>query len=244
MIRKTKIGFIIMLVMLLAFSASVLAEDRIIDTYFDWAEAMIGLDMTHTAELLLTYMDNNPEATQVQLEEYLMQLITTNSINLDTSIQAFGQSPIPGSPGDMRTHTRAVFNSNPVWGALALSDGRAADTVANRRWDEISLHNGNGDAFRHALWNGYMMISIRNSNFVDRFATAWEDDGDAYRSQPSIERLMDITNNRRGLNIGANNPNAAPMQIEQLIKNATINGEFVRIINNRLVNTNREGSIR
>jgi len=210
---------------------------------FDWAAAMIGLDMINTADLLLAYMDSNLGVTQEQLEAYLKQLIRTNAIRPAISNKSIvGTTSLPGSPDVMGPNTRAVFNSNPIWGVVALREGHYAQTAAARRWGATSLHNGNGDAFRHAAWNALMMLYIGSRSFVERFATAWEDDGDL-NGQPAIERQMDIINNRLGLNMGANNPNAGPMELENMVKNAITAGRGVRIVNGRIVVTNSAGSI-
>jgi len=210
---------------------------------FDWAAAMIGLDMKNTADLLLAYMDSKPGVTQAQLEAHLMQLIITNAIHPAISSKSIvGTTSLPGSPDVMGPNTRAVFNSNPIWGVVALREGHYAQAAAARRWSATSLHNGNGDAFRHAAWNALMMLYIGSRSFVERFATAWEDDGDL-NGQPSIERQIDISNNRLGLNLGANNPNAGPMELENMVKNAITSGRGMRIVNGRIVTTNNAGSI-
>ncbi len=65
------------------------------------------------------------------------------------------------------------------------------------------IHNGKGDAFRHALWNA---MNTRDVGFIiaKEFADAHEDD----KENPVSEKNMDLINNARGRQIARENPNA------------------------------------
>ncbi len=84
-----------------------------------------------------------------------------------------------------------------------------------------SLHNGEGDAFRHALWSALMTQHGGIAKAHD-FGNAHEEDP----GQPAIEKEMDLQNNRVGREIALSNPNSTPAQLEDLIKQAVRDGSL------------------
>lgn len=88
-----------------------------------------------------------------------------------------------------------------------------------------------------------MMFNVRNASYVERFATAWEDDGTA-NGQPHLERSMDLFNNEVGRSLArrvAGNDPSWNFTTELVAMQATVDGELQRIVNNRLVSSNSVG---
>jgi len=247
--KKIIMTFIGVIVAVMLFFTPVLANDQSEFTEnFDYAAEMKDLDIGHALHLIKIYMYENPYATEEQINLHLIYLIKSNSIFPERA-RVDWAGFLPSNVNHMGPHTTAVFNSNPISGMQALNSGRIAEDTAASRWSAASLHNGNGDAFRHAFWNAHLFFQIANRDFVIRFTTAWEDDGDA-RGQPRIERDMDIFNNLRGVEIGTSfrnanigvNPNVAMPRLEAEVMNATRNGVLRIISNGRLVASNGNGS--
>jgi hypothetical protein len=73
---------------------------------------------------------------------------------------------------------------------------------SEREYYSSVLHNGNGDAFRHGLWNYGMAIDVGYS-----FAKQWSDAHEYGTSnQPDLEKKMDLFNNSVGLQLARDNP--------------------------------------
>jgi hypothetical protein len=91
---------------------------------------------------------------------------------------------------------QALYDSNPAKGLLCMGDGKLAISYAQSNYEntEAVQHNGNGDAFRHTLWNFGMAIDVGSS-----FAQQW---GDAHENgtpnNPPLEKQMDLFNNGVG----------------------------------------------
>jgi subtilisin family serine protease/peptidoglycan hydrolase-like protein with peptidoglycan-binding domain len=93
-----------------------------------------------------------------------------------------------------------------------------------------SLHNGDGDAFRHIYWN-YTMTHRSSAEISTILANAYED-GEPYA--PTIERDMDLYNGEIGCRI-----NYIPEWNEDLFKSAVQNvisqNKHAKIVNGKLV---------
>jgi hypothetical protein len=94
-------------------------------------------------------------------------------------------------------------------------------TDAQSRFPSQCLHNGTGDAFRHAYWNA-LMVRAETEALAQEFADAHESNPD----QPQAEREMDLHNNQIGRWIARDNPNATEAQIIDLVMNALNNGQL------------------
>ena len=82
----------------------------------------------------------------------------------------------------------------------ACSFKRAADKArkeAEKRYSGPGLHNGKGDAFRHAYWNA-LMVKAYGEVLAKEFADAHEKNP----KQPAKEKTMDLHNNSVGRSIG------------------------------------------
>ena len=82
----------------------------------------------------------------------------------------------------------------------AYSFKQAADKArkeAKKRYSGPGLHNGKGDAFRHAYWNA-LMVKADGEVLAKEFADAHEKNP----NQPAKEKAMDLHNNSVGRSIG------------------------------------------
>lgn len=95
-----------------------------------------------------------------------------------------------------------------------------------KQWYPESLHNGKGDAFRHAYFNALNVISIGEA-YAQLLSTAHEDitfnPQNVYQYK---EKQMDLHNNQIGRNWGVHYLTFSNISIRDLIKNAIDNGEL------------------
>lgn len=140
-----------------------------------------------------------------------------------------------GLPYEVRLNQKEkeLFKANILKGTRALNYAYNAETRAKSRYISQSLYQGNGDAFRHSLWNALMAKDLGAS-----YAKQW---GDAHEyGQSGIDPEMDLYNNAKGRTIvtsvsgGMDSPYWQPRLETELIKNID-NGKLKRIVNNRLI---------
>lgn len=105
------------------------------------------------------------------------------------------------------------------------------------------IHNGNGDAFRHAYWNAEMATMLAgygtgfNVNNGKASAKLWADaheNGSA--GQPSLEKQMDLYNNDVGRSVVTKKMSSKSLEAAVLTK--VDNGSCRRISGNSLIQTN------
>ncbi|MBI3316760.1 MAG: hypothetical protein HYZ85_01980 [Candidatus Omnitrophica bacterium] len=87
--------------------------------------------------------------------------------------------------------------------------------------DPQALHNGRGDAFRHALWSALMAKSGGATKALE-YSNAHEEDP----LQPLAEREMDLHNNTVGISIVQENPNADLAELTSIILEKIDDGEL------------------
>lgn len=128
---------------------------------------------------------------------------------------------------------KELFNENVLKGIRALNYAYNAEVRAEARYIRASLSQGNGDAFRHSLWNALMAKDLGSA-----YAKRW---GDAHEYGSSgIDKEMDLYNNDKGRTIvnsvsgGMDSRYWQPRLESELIKNID-NGNLKRIVNNKLV---------
>lgn len=97
--------------------------------------------------------------------------------------------------------------------------GEADDRFATE--DQNDDHN---DAFRHAYWNA-LMTSRFGEDFADAYGTAHE----GVPGNPADREAMDLYNNEVGRRIAAENPDASPEELADLVEQAVRDGEMVVI---------------
>ncbi|WP_455090612.1 DUF6973 domain-containing protein [Parascardovia denticolens] len=76
-------------------------------------------------------------------------------------------------------------------------DASTASSAAAKYFNQSTLHNGRGDAFRHCYWNALMTHHIGAAN-AEIIATNHE----KYSKGPKRETNMDLANNRTERTVG------------------------------------------
>ena len=89
----------------------------------------------------------------------------------------------------------SLYQNNPAKALLCMRNGKLAIEITNLNYKQSSVHNGNGDAFKHALWN-YAMSQDVGIDFTKEWADAHENDTTIVN--PWHEKTMDLYNNRVG----------------------------------------------
>ncbi|MEV0359015.1 hypothetical protein AB0H71_23455 [Nocardia sp. NPDC050697] len=92
------------------------------------------------------------------------------------------------------------------------------DTTENRR----SLADGHSDAFRHMYWNARMTQEF-GPEWTSTFTSAHEMVG----SNPAAREAMDLYNNERGREIGTQNRDASPEELQRKVLEAIDNNRAV-----------------
>ena len=140
--------------------------------------------------------------------------------------------------GNLNSLEQELYNSNKSNGILCMANGKLAIEYAESNYISSELHNGNGDAFRHILWNYGMVIDV-GYDFAKKWSNAHENGS---YGQPDIEKEMDLYNNSIGLNLGLQYPNT--VSHSTFISNSkekVRNGSAKRIVDGRLTSTNYNG---
>lgn len=96
-----------------------------------------------------------------------------------------------------------------------------AKSAAEENYPE-SLDDGHGDAFRHIYWNARMTQEF-GPEWTETYGTAHEKSG----GNPPNREAMDLFNNEIGRQIGADNPDASPEELQQIIKSKIESGEVL-----------------
>lgn len=166
----------------------------------------------------------NQHLSKEELNELVYQFFV--KLKEDSSVMI---KPLYITIGNANSQETKLCLYNPIDCSKAKSNA----TTANNKTAEyysVGLHNGNGDAFRHAYWNVLMVGSI-GSEMAYKFANAHEY-GD--EDQPTIEQNMDLHNNR----LGRSSAGYSATQVKSSISR----GLGVRIVNNKLVDTTSYGA--
>ncbi|MDR2043918.1 MAG: hypothetical protein LBQ15_06035 [Clostridium sp.] len=101
----------------------------------------------------------------------------------------------------LNSQEQDLYDEDPVNALLCMANGVFALEYAEDYYSASVLHNGNGDAFRHVLWNYGMYIDVGYN-----FAKSWSDAHEYGSNGPALERQMDLYNNAVGLELGEDNP--------------------------------------
>jgi hypothetical protein len=132
----------------------------------------------------------------------------------------------------------ALFAKNPLGGYKVFSCARLANDVSSKYWAESTIHNGNGDAFRHCFWSGCVALATNlDYALVEEWGNAHED---GTPNNPPLESSMDKYNNLQGMDaaaLAASNP--APL--EAVCLDYTRNGQLRIIDSGKLVFSTNEG---
>jgi len=138
----------------------------------------------------------------------------------------------------LTTAEKTLYESDRLSGLRCMYGGMQAYNSAEDNYEQAALEDGNGDAFRHALWNWNMANDVGQN-----FAQKW---GDAHEELPgntgTLKKKMDSYNNAVGRQLAKDNPNAESLADKtNVVKQAVRNGQMTVIVNGALVPSNSSG---
>lgn len=202
----------------------------------DYASMISSIQLPALTENLRKYMEENPNLTDEEINEYFKKVIVENYdenlVALDNiSMFAYDYAnALPVVSSKLGINEKKVFNSNPAKGALVLSNAKAAINMTSQHWKNThGYHNDNADAFRHVLWNAYNAHDCGVS-YAKQFADAHEKDN----PNDALENKMDLFNNNLGRNIGSRSYSGNSSQVSYAIRQAVLkavkNGEARRFV--------------
>lgn len=135
--------------------------------------------------------------------------------------------------GQMSISEKAIFdNLLPNRKLWYLVSAKKAFDKANELFPN-STHNGKGDAFRHALWNGFCALTL-GDNLGEQLTTAHEYRPSQYPFNYK-ETEMDLYNNQKGRQV------AITSNLTNIVDNilSYLNSGYLRYLNNLdLINNN------
>ncbi len=200
--------------------------DPLMDSYFD-----------EIVRELREYSANNPEANEEALNEYAKVLMDNTNTKLRRAKRA--HTDMDGYISRrLNSQELALYNANMFKALRCMANGKIAIFYAEFIYESSVLHNGNGDAFRHALWNYGMGISVGYS-----FAKQWSDAHEnGTLGNPPLEKRMDLFNNSVGLLLALDNPWTFfhSTFIGKTLEKAR-GGKLLRIRNGRLIRSDSVG---
>lgn len=119
------------------------------------------------------YRATYPDATKQQLDDYARSLVGQSSskkvAKTATTARVATLSVIPDIPdyddvaevvSDLNPQEKALYDSDPAKSLLCLANGKLALDYTKQKYTLEARHNGNGDAFRHALWTFGMAVDV------------------------------------------------------------------------------------
>jgi hypothetical protein len=128
-------------------------------------------------------------------------------------------------PVTMTEREAGMLDDLSIWGKRDfLEDRDNAFDAADERFSGDGREDGHNDAFRHAYWNA-LMTSRFGEEWAEDFATAHEQ----VPGNPAAREAMDLYNNEVGRRIAAENPDATPAELADLVEQAVRDGEMVVI---------------
>lgn len=133
---------------------------------------------------------------------------------------------------------KKLFESNKAKALLCLANGKLALEYSQDLYKNEVLHNGNGDAFRHTLWNFGMAIDV-GQDFAKKWADAHENGASG---QPALEKEMDLFNNKVGRELAKSYPNTTlHSTFKKKSRQKVRDGKCKIISNNKLVKSSNYG---
>lgn len=203
------------------------------DETYDFAE-----EITTFSDLGIMYgvwekfIAENPNATEVEQEEFLIQFVESGKLRQVRNSRGIGDI-IPGF-NNLNPAEKELVLKYPLQAIKVYNCANKA-TEATIEYYGINGWQDNSDAFRHCCWNALMKKAIGESA-ADVWATAHE-----YEST-GLDKEMDLYNNAVGRSIDVTNK--SDPEIYSAVKDKIVDGDCLRIVNNELVPTNADGLIK
>ena len=189
---------------------------------------------------LRDYKAKNPKASEKELNDYAKSLVKGTSTSGQITVAAAGD--LDGYiTGKLNSQELVLYNSNYFKALLCMANGKLAIQYAQSNYQNILAvqWNGNGDAFRHTLWNYGMSQDVGVA-----FAKTW---GDAHENgtpnNPALEKQMDLFNNGVGrYQYQLNGFSSISFMISKTKERVSAGGCYI-IRNNKLVNSDSVGKL-
>ncbi len=122
-----------------------------------------------------------------------------------------------------------LYAKHPIEAYKAKQCAIQARKAAKKYFEEYTLEQGNGDAFRHAYWSALMAKKI-GVDFAYQAGLAHEGVKVGYQfSKLSDDSKMDISNNFRGRKYGKKYANKSDKYLLRVVKKACVKGRLKRI---------------
>lgn len=192
------------------------------------------------ASKIREYQEANPNATDAELNAYteslLVSEVSQEPVISERNIGSSSYELDSYITGKLNDEEKKLYNQNKTFAILCMADGKLAIEIAEQKYSS-GLYNGNGDAFRHALWNFFMVKSV-GANFAKKWGDAHEYGA---KSQPKIQQTMDLYNNNIGLNLAKSSKVTSTSAMADLIQKEVRTGKMRIIVNNKLVASNSNG---
>lgn len=213
------------------------------DITYSGKNATLDNKIDKIASQIRDYKTKNPKATDKALNDYANSLLNSNqtSISDKTLTVSSVYTDLDGYiNGYLNSQEQQLYNNNRAKGILCMANGKLALQYAQSNYanTEAVQHNGNGDAFRHALWNYGMAVDV-GSSFAKQWSNAHEN---GTSNNPALEKQMDLFNNGVGLYQYSlnSNPGSISKMISIIKKRVDVGGcEIIR--NGRIVNSDTVG---
>ncbi|MDQ0042816.1 DUF6973 domain-containing protein [Variovorax boronicumulans] len=190
----------------------------------------------NTSALSSLNVDTNGEADSIQLLTLHPQFVRIEEIiqKIDAGVPIGIQdySDLPYASTHLNEAEKKLFNDDPITGGRVFIAAKSATSASEDHYQSTSLHNGNGDAFRHMYWNFLMTRSIGEAAAVN-----WANAHESSPENPPLEKAMDLFNNQFGRKLGV-------LGIEDDLaglKNFVRNGECRILKGGAMVKSNRDG---
>jgi hypothetical protein len=119
---------------------------------------------------------------------------------------------------------QAFVRSHPIDAMGFKEDADKALAAAQALYPAATLHNGQGDAFRHCYWNA-LMTRRTSAARAKEFADAHETNP----GQPEAEMRMDLNNNEVGRNLAVANPGASDQKLTEVCQEALRTGKLITL---------------
>lgn len=171
------------------------------------------------------YLSNMSKISE-QLDSYEeIQLLNDEENNYKRSVNKRG---IYSSLKALTPEEIELYAKHPIKAAKAKDCADYAETSTAKNWSGYTTWQGNGDAYRHALWSALMSKEIDN-DFSYRVGLAHEGLKKGYNiGKQNDDTKMDISNNYAGRKVGDKSSKSRG-KIAKAIKNKCCKGGLRRI---------------
>ena len=138
-----------------------------------------------------------------------------NNLDNGCEVTAADYSSLPELVASLNDQEKALYNQDPIVGTRVLFEAREAVNICSTLYSNVSLHNGNGDAFRHFYWNFRM---CRNGGIGEVWAERWASAHESDIGNPVLEKTMDLFNNAKGRSFAATDVDDVPSDLRAVLR--------------------------